>query len=448
MDAVLVQQANTIGQQVYRDNLHVSPWLDLMKQSEFPQAQGYQLQTLVYDRAIPTTATTTNGSDFAGVNWHDIAIIEGANNFNASEIEGNQPLADASKQHAGPSGGDTADPAANLAQDQRSYLRFSRKLKPYRLKRAVIESPKISLEDLMFATHREEQLRAITELMTESNRYTWENRNRDEYERVCGNVVFCRASTTAQSTVYSTAGTAMVDFEGKSFTDDGADLDQNNASASPQLDLSSVLQLPSNSIMDYLYNKMNRQGAGQMAYGRENGRPVYAVVGSSEFSRFLQTETGVRDDIRYEKSRVSELIAPLGVEKSFRGFYHLNDDLAPRFTVSGGVLTRVLPYTVINGIVADNAAYDSAPVEAAFVVHPQVCESQIPNPFRGAQGITFDPVTYRGQFKWTNIPHATTNPDGTVGHFRAILGSATKPIKPHYGYMVIYDRTSSTYGDI
>jgi hypothetical protein len=71
-------------------------------------------------------------------------------------------------------------------------------------------------------------------------------------------------------------------------------------------------------------------------------------------------------------------------------------------------------------------------------------ESQIPNPLSGANGITFNPVNYRGDFKWTNILNEITNPDGTIGFFRGILASATKPIKTDYGYAILFKRDSTT----
>ncbi len=65
----------------------------------------------------------------------------------------------------------------------------------------------------------------------------------------------------------------------------------------------------------------------------------------------LSKSRGFRDDIRYNNAMVGELVKPLGVERSFRGFYHLIDDLAPRYTDgSDGAITRVEPYTVTNGI--------------------------------------------------------------------------------------------------
>ena len=156
----------------------------------------------------------------------------------------------------------------------------------------------------------------------------------------------------------------------------------------------------------------------------------------------LQTETGFRDDIRYNNAKVSDLIAPLGVEKSFRGFYHLIDDMAPRYNFVAGTdkLARVEPYTVSAGVATPNAAYETATHEAAFVLHPEVCEALIPNPMSGSNGLSFDPVNYRGKFDWKNIVSEITNPDGTIGFFRGVLASATKPIKTEFGFVIVYLR--------
>lgn len=415
INTILAEEANRINPDVYSRTVHTSAWMDLMKQTAFPDGMGYQLSTLVYDRAIPTT---DSAGDTAGVSWTDLGTLNAsANSFNTSDL--GQPLKDAADDVQGGRG--------TGATDNRSYVQFSKQLKNYGINRAVIESPRISLEDLRFAAHRQEQLRAIMDNMTDSVRYTWENRYRDEYSRVADSYIGAVESGTAiQSGFEGTELTGTVDLgTAGSFTVPTANI--------------------SNALLDKAYFNLVRKAAGAEAYGRENGRPVFGLVISSEGSYQLQTEAGFRDDVRYNNSKVSDLIAPLGVEKSFRGFYHLVDDLAPRFTLANtDQLTRVLPYTVSSGVTTPNAAYESAEYEAAFIMHPQVCESQIPNPFSGAKGISFNPVNYRGDFKWTNIPNEITNPDGTIGFFRGVLASATKPIKTDLGFAIIYKRTTNT----
>ena len=421
INTILAEEANRIGQDIYKRTLHTSPWMDLIKQSAFPDGMGYQLTTLVYDRTVPTTdsAGTT-----VGVSWNSLGTITNdGNSFNTSRL--GQPLDDAADSSAGGRGS---------GSDQRSFVQFSKQLKQYSISRAVIESPRISLEDLRFAAYRQEQLRAIMDLMTESSRYTWENRYRDEYDKTSANYILCKATGTA---IVSTSK------EGKNTFNNGGTLgtDYVDFGASGDLPDANV----SNKILDSVYFQLVRKGAASESYGKENGRPVFALVLSSEASYALQTEAGFRDDVRYNNSKVSDLIAPLGVEKSFRGFYHLVDDLAPRFSDAGnGAFTRVQPYTVASGVTSYNTGYDSAAYEAAYVIHPQVMESQIPNPLSGSNGVSFNPVNYRGDFKWTNILNEIYNPDGTVGFFRGVLASATKPIKTEFGYAILFKRTSTT----
>jgi hypothetical protein len=421
IDTILTQEANRIGQDIHRRTVHTSPWMDLIKQTAFPDGMGYTLGTLIYDRALPTTSA--NGSTL-GLSWTAVGGSEAASLATASTLD--QILVGAKDTNIGPASG-------------KSFIQFSRQLKQYSLERAVVESPRINVEDLRFAAYRQEQLRAVMDSLTEATKYSWEERYRDSYDKVCANLVPClSASTPIVTTIDVSAGTK---FEGVNTV--SVDLNNDFVSSGVDVDYTPSANI-SNKILDRISMRMVRSGAGTNAYGRENGRPVQALVLSSEASYFLQTEAGFRDDVRYNGAKVSELIAPLGVEKSFRGFYHLIDDMAPRFTVSSGTLTRVYPYVAASGIIAENPSYETATLEAAYVLHQDVMEAQIPEPISGASGLVFDPTNYRGKFTWKNIPDAIINPDGTIGFFRGVLASATKPVKTEFGYVLLFDRTSST----
>jgi hypothetical protein len=422
IDTILTQEANRIGSDIHRRTLHTTPWMDLLKQTAFPAGMGYTLGTLVYDRALPRT--TSNGTTL-GLSWTDIGGSEADSLAPASTVD--QILIGAKDTNLGPQSG-------------KSFISFARQLKQYSLKRAVVESPRINVEDLRFAAYRQEQLRAVMDALTESTRYSWEERYRDEYDRVCANLVPCLSSgTPIVSTIDVSASTK---FEGVQTV--SVDLNNDFVSSGVDVDYTPTANI-SNKILDSIYFRLVRSGAGSNAYGRENARPVFALVCSSEASYKLISESGIRDDYRYNNAKVGELIAPLGIERSHRGFYHLVDDLAPRFTVSSGALTRVFPYSATaSGVISENAAYNTAPLEAAYVLHQDVMESQIPEPITGANGLTFDPVTYRGKFDWKNIPNEVINPDGTIGFFRGVLASATKPIKTEFGYVLLFKRDSET----
>ena len=320
-------------------------------------------------------------------------------------------------------------------------------MKTYKLSRAVIESPRINVEELRYATHRAEQLRAIMDLLKESTRNSWETRYRQQYDKLCDNVVFAKSA----SSIFSTGAEGKVTHSNDStetlLNVDDTVTDGGDAGADNNVDSNANI---SNALLDKIYFQLVRKGAGANAYGRENGRPVFTLVCSSEASYQLMTEAGFRDDVRYNNAKVSDLIAPLGVEKSFRGFYHLIDDMAPRFNVAltgdNNNLVEVPVYDVdtANNKVKVNGAYDDAEIEAAYVLHQDVMESLIPAPIGNVNGLTFDPVSYKGDFKWTNIPDVIRNPDGQIGFFRGIMASASKPIKTDFGYLILFRRTSST----
>jgi hypothetical protein len=422
IDTILTQEANRIGSDIHRRTLHVSPWMDLIKQTAFPDGMGYTLGTLIYDRALPTT--TANGSTLFGTSWTDVGANDAASLITTSTPD--QILIGARDTNIGPA-------------DGKAFISFSRQLKQYSLKRAVVESPRINVEDLRFAAYRQEQLRAVMDALTDSTRYSWEERYRDEYDKLCANFVPCLATGTPFVTTIDVSD----DTKKENTATEDIDLDNDFVSSGVDIDYTPSANI-SNKILDSIYFRLVRAGAGTNAYGRENARPVFALVCSSEASYALQTEAGFRDDVRYNNAKVSELIAPLGIEKSFRGFYHLIDDLAPRFTASSGTLTRVSPYSASSGVISLDSSYETADYEAAYILHQDVMESQIPEPITGSNGLTFDPVNYRGKFAWKNIPSVDLNPDGTIGFFRGVLASASKPIKTEFGYVILFKRTSTT----
>ena len=436
IDSVLVQEANRIGADIHAENVHTSPWLDLIPKGTFPEGMGYRLQSLIYERALPTNAA----QDEIGLAWGDFAGPSGfkSGQDHSTSVSGTAGLLnDSVSDFHGPLANDGV---GTEAANSPSRIDWQKRLEPYSLKRATVWSPEINVDDLRFAAHRNEQLSASFDALAEGVRYGWEERYRDEYQRVCNFVVECLASSTITNTSLT-----------------GGQADDRFDNAAPTASTVNI----GNGVMDKIYNALVRAGAGKKAYGMENGRPVFALVCSSEASFTLQTETQQLTDMR-ESSRVDELLAPLGVSKSFRGFYHIIDDLAPRYRLavaasdgtdaSGAAYTdndykRVEPNTISSSVIIPNTAYEASTAkwEVAFVLHKEVMESLIPNPVGSTGEAKFDPVDYSGRFHWVNIKSVDLNPLGTVGNFLGVLASATKPLKTKFGYAIIFDRTSANY---
>ena len=444
IDTILAEEANRIGADIHKRVMHTSPWIDLIKKSAFPDGMGYKLSTMIYDRTLPTTDAAGTKLLSGSLGWNDVGNAAGEDRYDQAGIL-DQFDKDAIDSFQGANGG---TPAGNTT-DRRNFVNFTKAIKQYNIKRCIIESPRINVDDLRYAAHRQEQLRAVMDSLAESTRWSWENRYRSEFDRLSDNVVACSASSVFETGHEGTQLQDLVDAQLiGTVSDVGAGVSDDTAGG--------ITRNISNKVLDKVRNQLIRRGGGADAYGRENGAPVFALVLSSEASYNLMTESSeIRQDIRYNSAKVSDLIAPLGVEQSFRGFYHLIDDLTPRYAVASGAaegqsqgntLDIVQPFKVVNGRTIENPDYEDAPFEAAFVLHPQVLESQIPNPFSGSNGITFDPVSYTGDYKWRNIPSEHINPDGTIGFFRGILSSASKPIKTEMGYTIVFKRNTTSAG--
>ena len=115
INTILAEEANRIGKDIYSRTLHTSPWLDLTKQSAFPDGMGYQQTTLVYDRAI---ATTSAGGTTVGANWGAVG-----NTFSATSLPSGD-LADAAQDVQGGRGTGDAAGASPITGDKRSFVQW------------------------------------------------------------------------------------------------------------------------------------------------------------------------------------------------------------------------------------------------------------------------------------------------------------------------------------
>jgi len=418
LNQVFSEEAERIDKDVHSYLLHTSPWIDLSSRGEFESGAGYRMNSLIYDRSLPQSDSVTPGTyDQLGVNFVEMSP---------------SALASVNKD-AGVLAGSHVD--TNGATYKAARIDFTKKLREYSLKKATYFGPFLNLEDLKFTSQLQEQVSQMVEILGDSTKWVMENRFRDEYDRISDTVVACRTSGTTITT-------------GKSGTPTGG------ISATGVLDLDADTTLIptaniSNRVLDMVQIRLRIGGANRNAWGMENGQAIHALILSSEASYRLTTESGYRDDVRNNGSRVDELLQPLGVSKSFRGFYHIADDLAPRYTYvdsgSNDYFSRVQPYAFSSSVLIPNASYLTAQYEAAYVLHKDACKHLIPSPnINAGSGVTFDPRDYTGKYDWLNIKDININPFGTIGRFGGTFATATKGLKVDYGVRIIFDRTSPT----
>jgi len=407
VEQLLVKESGRIGPDIYRKTVDTSPWLKLVKQDTWPDEMGDTVSLMVYERSLPYKA---NGD--LKTNWSDLAsnAIVGTANDGAATDSGNA---------IAPLGG---------------TIEFGQTLRTYGLKHTSLNSPDVSLNDLRFPLKRKEQLSNIMQILTESTREVWIERYRDEYVRVAENKLTAKVDNTSQF---------------------GVTVQTNGSFAAPSATAADNLEL-TQGILDRIYLALIRDGAGAEAYSRVNGAPVFLAIMSHEASdAIIKANSSIRDDFRWS-DRVNELLAPLGVQRTYKNFFHLIDPFLPRYNHDGTNWVRVRPYvrTAVTGEVTSsgvtrrgvrydlNPDYLTAAYEDTLIFCPTVFTSLVPKPLGGFGAMEFSPQNYRGEFSWRNIADRDNNPDGTVGFFRAIFASGSKPVFPNHGYVIRHKRSN------
>lgn len=480
IEQLLVREAGRIGPEIYRRTVDTSIWNKVASQSTetFPEEMGDTVSVLTFERSLPHFVDSSTGEALAH-NWSDTlrsnptnsSVTVGADgipvqnpNNQSAEAAGNNPSFGQNPEELSPA-------RSNINPPLIGNIRFGQTLRKYALAHAAIESPDLSLQDLIFPVRRREQLSNMMSVLSEATNYIWQERYRDEFIRVSGNKLIAKttgAGTSADPFVRSLVplgGTSVTKAEGLLVQGVGSSTAeiltssiwaaQAGATAEARATASGLGGIANVGNLDYaslkkLYLSMIRDGASTNAMGRENGAPLFLLITSAETSENLiwqYTRNGEKlsADLRYAKP--NELLAPLGIERSYFGFYHAVDMHLPRYTWNATTgFSRVYPYKRTNAGAKGfrwevNTSYENATYEASILYHRDVCSYLVPKaPSVNIAGADFDAPSYRGDFRWVNIKDRITNPDGQVGYFRATFGTGTKPVQPYFGYVIIHKR--------
>jgi len=454
IEQLLVKEAGRIGPEIYRRTIDTSAWLKLTQQEQFPEEMGDVISSVTFERYYPSL-TITSAATATGYNSGEITADAGSGWRKLGSNPVDQTYTGFNPYTQTLSGGSTppvssTSTAGNALPVQLSGVTFGQKLRQYSLEWASIESPDIALEDLRFAVKRKEQLTNIMDVLTESTSLIWQDRYRNLFTKQvadAGNLVYPAASSIVASPSGAAAAGDLTAVYNAAISNIATAYASGaiTAAALPQSQLTQ-------GILKRLYMKLVRDGAGSKAMGRENGAPVFMLICGAETSESLiRLNADIRQDFRYAKP--NELLTPLGIDRSYGGFYHSIDAYPPRFRIydvaSGDykdTLIRTFPFIKSNttkGTSYDiNPAYETADYEISYIFHQDVMRSVVPSPINTANKMAFNPQNYRGEFKWVNILDRTTNPDGNVGYFRGICASGARPVFPQYGYAIMHKRSS------
>lgn len=448
---LLVKEAGRIGPEIYRRTIDTSAWLKLTKQEQFPEEMGDVISSVTFERFYPSSSLASAADTAVGYTVNDIKSDAGNNwrtlgsNRNTQNYQTFNPFTQAVSTAGDGLPVASSSSSGNVLPAALTGVTFGQKLRQYSLEWASVDSPDIALEDLRFAVKRKEQLSNIMDVLTESTSLVWQDRYRTLFTKTValeGNLVY--PSTTANGILASTSassGDAAVVYNAVT---GGVGTAASGTITAANLPNSQLTQ----GILKRLYMKLIRDGAGSKAMGRENGAPVFMLICGAETSESLiRLNADIRQDYRYAKP--NELLTPLGIERSYGGFYHSVDAYPPRFTVfdtTNDTLIRVYPFrkeTTTKGTAYNiNPAYETASYEISYIFHQDVMRSVVPSPINTDNKMGFNPQNYRGEFKWVNILDRENNPDGNVGYFRGVCASGARPVFPQYGYVILHNRSA------
>ena len=305
--------------------------------------------------------------------------------------------------------------ASNGCNPDPSDLEFGQTLRSWNLKQKVYRTPCLCLDDLKTSFQINSQVSKTLTQLTVAQKRILGNRRRSEYMRMSDKM---------------SCGNGGVNTTFASVT--------NGVFPVPQA-------LLSQDLLDRLRLIKLRNGAGHNALGMEQGQPVLGLITSAETSRdLLRRNPDIRQDVRWAKP--NELLAPLGVERSYGGFFHIIDMELPRwdFLASGG-WTRRYPFistTTDKGTKWEpNPLYDAAAFEGSFIFHTDVYEEAVQQIGPSIPDATFEdyPEYYTGQVFWNNFK-SDNNPFGKKGRWLLAFQNGSRPIAPYFGTMIMHRR--------
>jgi len=183
----------------------------------------------------------------------------------------------------------------------------------YALVAKAQESDRICVNDTRNAWQVEEQIAKMFNNLKRVVAYTWKRRAMTEYTRIAANKVIATHGLPYNDT----------DFPGIAAT-------------------STLTQKILNIYYQYLLQLGAPEDGGMI--GRMDGRPQFILITDMATSDEIMREDGNVNAFLWNDARVKELLGPLGVDRSFRGFTHVVDTLPRRYTFAGGVYTEVQPY--------------------------------------------------------------------------------------------------------
>lgn len=307
---------------------------------------------------------------------------------------------------------------ANNCVPSPSTVSPSRTQYSYVARQTSVHSNKICFEDARAAYNFKQQVAADRENFKAEIVDTWEDEDKAQFISAAGHKIILNSSLTE-----SGFGAAIP-----------------NSAATSQI---------TQAHLDRFYMQILQDGGGMEPYAFKSGAPLLPLICSMEASRAIQKgDSSIREDIRFAEQGdgdAARLLQNWSVDRAFGGFMHIIDVKMPRYDFVGGAYVERPFYsdsaTTIGEEAVVSSAYINAAYEAAFIWHPDVIHREVPKAIGSVGADTTGRATnFNGEVMWLNIPDETENPYSDIGFWAARLKAAYRPVKPRYGYVLIFKR--------
>jgi len=394
VNEVLNYEAGRFQKEIYERTVVSSPILTMVKEGDWPAGMGSSINVMTWSRMLPADATTR---DAKKPTWSAVS-------FSADDPDG-------------PFGGSAGTATGGSCIPPLTTVPAGFGTKTYNLEQTAIESPNLCVNDLRNSFETEQTLKAMVNALKDVTKWVLVNKIRDLFRSICTVQVLVSAQNGAAQSTTMPSGSGLTPRAPtwETFTD--------------------------------LYVQLVQAGASDQGIPKLDGAPIFPLMVGMELSKALKQQTGYRDDIRWNKDAVPELIAALGsMSAPINGFQMVNEILPDRWNYDGGWVW-VPPYTYEldagsnKYVMVANPDYQTAAWEDTFIFHPDVFHLVFPGSISAAGGGTsFTPVKYRGEWSWKNIIERGRNPDGTIGYFRGLFMLGGLPIYSEFGAVVRHAR--------
>lgn len=302
---------------------------------------------------------------------------------------------------------------SGICLDTPDQLTSGSTLTTYGLEMKNLRSDPFCAEFLRFDFEVEEQLKNVLENFRDNVRIYWADFHRTHYTSVCQNKVIANGSLSSGTTSFP----------------------------APTGDVSPLTF----GMLKVIYRQLILKGGGTNPLGREGGGPAFGLVtGMETIEQLIHDNAAIVQDINFS-SQANSLLAPLGVDRTYRGWYFIQDDFPKRWDYVDGAWLERWPFSDSVAVTFGTSTpvsteYEEAEYEDAYVIHPETAVMMVPQPITSFGSLTkFNPVDYMGMFKWSNF-ESEDNLWGQIGTYIARLAAGYKPVRPNLGYVIRHKR--------